>query len=54
MQFSNGDVYEGEWVNDEKDGKGVYKYANQDYYEGYFNKGKRNGKGFFQWSVYIF
>ncbi len=31
---ADGDVYEGEWVNDKADGKGTYSHANGAYYEG--------------------
>ena len=40
-----GDVYEGDWKNDQRTGKGILKYHDGDVYEGEFNKGKKEGKG---------
>jgi len=31
---ADGDVYEGEWINDKAEGKGTYSHANGAYYEG--------------------
>lgn len=45
FQYSNGDKYEGEWLNDDKNGQGVYYYANGDVYEGEWMNGKLNGRG---------
>ncbi len=36
MTYSNGDKYEGEWLDDEFKGKGVYKFKNENIYEGLF------------------
>lgn len=41
--FSNGDVYEGELVDGQMDGRGVYRYAGGNVYAGFFNKGKPHG-----------
>jgi hypothetical protein len=41
MIFTNGDKYEGEWLNSKKEGKGVYEFSNNDYYEGMFVGGRR-------------
>jgi hypothetical protein len=38
-------VYEGEWIDGLKEGKGVYKYANGDMYEGEFHLDRIEGKG---------
>jgi hypothetical protein len=32
MKFKNGDLYEGYWVNGEKQGEGKYTYQNGTYY----------------------
>lgn len=32
-------IYEGEWLDDKRNGLGFYKYANGDLYEGTFSKG---------------
>ena len=45
MTYANGDKYEGEWKNGEKNGKGVMTYANGDKYEGEWEKNSRQGKG---------
>ncbi len=34
MNFSNGDRYEGDWINDVTMGKCKYIFSNGDYYEG--------------------
>lgn len=39
--MGNGDVYEGEWLNEVKHGRGIYYFANGDKYEGTFEKGYR-------------
>lgn len=36
MEFANGDIYEGEWREDKKQGKGSNLYCNGDHYEGEF------------------
>ncbi len=40
-----GDIYDGEYRNDEKHGFGVYRWKNKVIYEGFFHKGRKNGKG---------
>ena len=45
MLYLNGRKYEGEWVNDKRDGKGFEKYSNGNYYEGEFSRNKAHGKG---------
>jgi len=34
MRYANGDVFEGQWANDMKNGPGVYYYADGAVYEG--------------------
>jgi len=41
----NGDIYEGEWKDDQKNGYGIYIHANGDVYEGEWRDGKRHGYG---------
>ena len=41
MIYANGDIYEGEWSNGHKNGRGVYKFANGDLYEGYVEEDKK-------------
>ena len=48
--YNVGDVYEGEYVNEKKHGKGKYTSANGDVYEGDFVEGKKCGQGVFTYS----
>ena len=41
--YTNGDIYEGEWLDDELEGYGVRVNANGDKYEGHFKEGKSHG-----------
>ena len=36
--FANGDIYIGDWVNDEKVGEGVFTWADGDRYETKYSK----------------
>lgn len=46
MRYPNGDVYEGEWIENEKCGFGSYTMCNgQQKYEGEFQKDIPHGKG---------
>jgi hypothetical protein len=47
MLYSNGDVYFGNWENDERTGRGVLLEANGDTYDGEWKNDKRHGKGTF-------
>jgi hypothetical protein len=47
---SSGDVYEGQYQDEEKHGTGKYTSANGDAYEGTFVHGKKSGKGVFTYS----
>ena len=38
-------VYEGEWVDGQKEGRAVEKFANGDSYKGRFKASKREGRG---------
>jgi len=40
MVYSNGRVYEGQWNNDLKHGKGYELFANNSYYVGQYINGK--------------
>lgn len=43
-------IYEGDFVNDMKHGKGIYKWGNSgNTYKGDYNKNKRHGYGTFIW-----
>lgn len=45
MNYSNGDVYDGEWKNNLRHGVGICYYANGDIYEGKWEEDRRNGLG---------
>ena len=37
-RYTSGTVYDGEWRENKKNGRGVYRYADGDLYEGKVNK----------------
>ena len=41
--YKNGDIYEGEWVNDKAEGKGKLIMVSGDMYEGQWKNDKANG-----------
>jgi len=45
LYFSNGDIYEGEWKNQYREGEGIITFANGEFYSGDFVKGKFEGFG---------
>ena len=45
MTYKNGDVYNGAWNNDKRNGKGKMTYENGDFYHGIWKNDERNGKG---------
>ena len=45
MTYGNGDVYEGNWKDGKKNGKGKYTYTDGTVYEGDWKDGSKNGKG---------
>ena len=45
-----GDVYEGEFVNNEKEGKGKYTYKDGTVYEGGFANSRYDGRGKMTWT----
>ena len=50
MIYSNGDVYEGIWLNDLKHGYGVLEKKSGDKYYGYWVEDKKEGSGYFYYS----
>jgi hypothetical protein len=38
-------LYEGEWIGQNKDGRGVYKWANGSRYDGFWKNNKNHGYG---------
>ena len=45
--YGNGDVYNGEWKNSKKNGKGIIVYKSGNKYDGYWEEGKKSGKGIY-------
>ena len=42
---AGGDVYEGDWLDSQKHGKGVYTYTSGARYEGSYREDKMDGYG---------
>ena len=40
MYYENGDIYEGEWIDDKANGKGIYIHAQGGKYEGEWREDK--------------
>lgn len=49
VEYSNGDRFEGHFLNDEKQGIGIYYYANGDIFEGFYNRNLRSGEGIYRY-----
>ena len=47
QRYPNGDVYDGEWLDGKRHGRGVYAYRSGDKYVGEFANGMREGFGVF-------
>lgn len=45
FSYPNGNSYDGDFVNDLPDGKGIMRFSNHDKYEGDWTEGKMTGKG---------
>jgi hypothetical protein len=43
--WPDGRTYDGEYVDDKKDGYGVYTWPNNKQYRGYWKNGKQHGVG---------
>lgn len=41
MTYSDGRVYEGSWVNDERNGRGKMTYSDGSVYNGYWSDGQK-------------
>jgi hypothetical protein len=50
MLYKTGKIYEGEWENDAKYGRGLEIFPNGNRYEGCFVNGKPEGMGVFKWA----
>lgn len=45
----DGDVYEGEFKADKREGRGKFTFASGNVYEGEWKAGKKEGRGRFTW-----
>jgi hypothetical protein len=43
-EYANGDIYEGDFKDNKKDGKGTFTFANGRKYEGHWKNDERHGK----------
>jgi len=48
--YANGDKYQGEFKNGDRDGQGTYAWANGDKYQGECKNGNRHGWGTYTWA----
>lgn len=49
-KYPNGDVYEGEYENDKKNGQGMYRWSDGNVYNGEWKDDNRNGQGMYTWT----
>lgn len=49
MIYANGRLFEGEWKEDRREGRGYERYQNGSIFMGQFSKGKAHGHGIFKW-----
>lgn len=49
VQHYEGSIYEGKFVNDNREGNGKQTFANGDSYNGAYKNDKRNGHGIYHW-----
>ena len=45
MVYANGSVYEGDYRDDKKEGRGTFKHSSGDTYDGEWKDGKYHGRG---------
>jgi hypothetical protein len=50
LAYKNGDIYEGNWLNDKKHGEGFYSYENGDVFQGFFSNGVKSGAGSYMYA----
>ena len=55
LTYNDGDIYDGEWKNDQKEGKGIYKWGKGkwegDIYDGEWKNGQQEGKGIYKFII---
>jgi hypothetical protein len=51
LTFANGDVYQGDFADDQMHGQGRYMYSNRSIYDGSFVEGQQHGSGTYEWAV---
>ncbi len=44
MKLANGNIYDGDWVDGLREGKGIVRWQNGNCYEGDFQGDKMNGR----------
>ena len=49
LVYQNGRVYEGEWIENKRHGRGYELFSTGNSYHGTYEGGKANGKGVYQW-----
>lgn len=49
MNYVNGDIYDGQWIDDSKNGVGICNFSNGDKYNGGWKADERSGKGKVDW-----
>lgn len=50
MKYKSGRLFEGDWLDDLRHGRGYERYANNNLYLGDFHTGKAHGKGYYTWN----
>ncbi len=50
MLLPQGGSYSGQWLNNLKEGKGIFTWQDGDQYDGDWAQNKRNGDGIYKWA----
>jgi hypothetical protein len=48
--YKSGNVYDGDFLNNQRTGKGIFRWNNGNVYDGDFLNNQRTGKGIFRWN----
>ena len=54
MKYKNWDEYNGNWINDLKEGNGIIKHKNGDKYDGNWKNNLKEGKGIMKYKMEIY